>query len=157
KGDPDPPRRRLRIFSTTMKILALRKTTGPMGTSHVQTDEPAFFATPAGWAFLLIASYIIWFLVTSERSAYRLPDQDGYLVYFKYTDWNWLVRYFHRYGPSLSLIPHIVTDEVGWRLWILFVNAFGFTPDTGIRITVALANGFVFCALAQLRRPLIGL
>jgi hypothetical protein len=151
-----PPRRSRRTFFTTMKNLALRKTPGMMGASR-DSGEPAFFATPGGWAFLLIAASVIWFLVTAERSVYRIPDQNAYLVYFSYTDWAWLEGYFQRRGFGPGLIPHLVTDEIGWRLWIIFVNAFGFTPDTGIRITVALSNGLVFWALARLRRPLLGL
>ncbi|WP_144063514.1 EpsG family protein [Caballeronia insecticola] len=135
----------------------MRKTPGSFDLSRPQSVDRPFFATPAGWAFVLLASYILWFLATSERSIYRLPDQEAYIAYFRYTDWNWLERYFQRRGFSPSLIPRIVTDEIGWRIWILFVNAFGFTPDTAIRITVVLANGLVFLALTRLRRPLTGL
>ncbi|WP_061170289.1 EpsG family protein [Caballeronia hypogeia] len=125
--------------------------------SRKPSEESAFLATWSGWAFIFIASYIIYLLCTSERQVWRLPDQEAYLAYFRYTDWNWLVHYFDRRGFGLSLIPRIVTDEIGWRLWIVSINSLGFTPDTAIRITVALANGLVFCALARLRRPLLGL
>ncbi|MDR5759805.1 EpsG family protein [Caballeronia sp. LZ035] len=134
----------------------MSKAPASMGVTR-SPGEPAFFSTPAGWAFLVIAATIIWFLVTADRSIYRIPDQDAYLVYFRYTDWAWLESYFQRRGFGPSLIPRMITDEIGWRLWIIFVNAFGFTPDTGIRITVALSNGLVFWALTRLRRPLLGL
>jgi len=141
----------------TMKNPALRGDTGPARVSHLRHGEPSYFSTPAGWAFVLLASYIIWFLTTSERSVYTVADQDAYLLYFKYTDWNWLQHYFAGIGMGFGLIPHLITDEIGWRLWIILVNSFGFTPESAIRLTVGLTNALVFCALARLRRPLLGL
>ncbi|WP_244817784.1 EpsG family protein [Caballeronia sp. Lep1P3] len=135
----------------------MRKSAGLLDVNQVRRDDRSYFATPAGWAFLLLSFYIIWFLTTSERSIYTVADQDAYLLYFKYTDWAWLKAYFQHTGTGLGLIPHIITDEIGWRLWIIFVNSFGFTPESAIRLTVALSNILVFCALARLRRPLLGL
>ena len=140
-----------------MKNLALRRSSGLMDVNPVRHDYRPYFATPAGWAFLLLSAYIIWFLSTSERSIYTIADQDAYLLYFKYTDWEWLKAYFGHTGLGLNLIPHLITDEIGWRLWIILVNSLGFTPESGIRLTVALSNVLVFCALARLRRPLLGL
>ena len=140
-----------------MKNLALRKNAASMGTSRTGNAALPYLLTPAGWAFVLLASYVIWFLVTSERPVPTMPDQDTYLEYFRFTNWDWLKEYFERHPPGLALVPRLFTDELGWRVWISLVNWLGFTPDGGIRLTVGLANGLVFCSLARLRRPLLGL
>ncbi|SAK63740.1 EpsG family protein [Caballeronia ptereochthonis] len=140
-----------------MKNLALRKNSASMGASRTGSGEPPYLLTPAGWAFVLLASYVIWFLVTSGRPVPTLPDQDSYLEYFQLTGPDWFSDYVQRHPLGLGFIPRIITDELGWRLWIILVNWFGFTPDGAIRLTVGLANGLVFCSLARLRRPLLGL
>ena len=141
----------------TMKNLALYKTSGSMDLGRKKIDVRPYLLTPSGWAFIALASYVIWFLMTSERTVPIFPDQDAYLSYFRYTDWDWLTAYFQQRSLGLTIIPRIITDEIGWRLWIIGVKALGFTPESGIRLTVALANGLIFVALAQLRRPLLGL
>ncbi|MFM0053120.1 EpsG family protein [Caballeronia grimmiae] len=140
-----------------MKNLALRKSAGTMDVRQARPNDRSYFATPSGWAFLLLAFSIIWFLMTSERSVSTVADQDAYLAYFQFTDWAWLETYFRHNSLGLRLIPHIITDEIGWRLWIILVNSLGFRPESAIRLTVALSNILVFCALARLRRPLLGL
>lgn len=37
------------------------------------------------------------------------------------------------------------------------LNALGFTPETGVRITVVMLNALIFIALLEVRRPLLGL
>ncbi|SAL82381.1 hypothetical protein AWB67_06107 [Caballeronia terrestris] len=123
--------------------------------SSLNESNPHHMLTPSGCAFVLIASYVIWFLVTADRMS--LPDQQPYLDYFRYTDWPWLIQYFQNRTTVINLFTGIFTDELGWRVWILLVNSCGFTPDDAVKLTVALTNGLVFIALARLRRPLLGL
>ncbi|WP_174904309.1 EpsG family protein, partial [Burkholderia pseudomultivorans] len=53
--------------------------------------------------------------------------------------------------------PGVVTDELGWRVWILFVNQFGYAPGVGVRITVVLLNIVIFYTLSWTRRPVLAL
>ncbi len=114
------------------------------------------FTTPSGWAFVLLSSFVLYYLATTERPV-TLPDQVPYLAYFKLTDWQWMVDYFSQGKSAMSMAAGVVTDELGWRAWILLVNSFGVTPETGIRITVVVINALVFYSLSRLSRPLLGL
>ncbi|MFM0208834.1 EpsG family protein [Paraburkholderia sediminicola] len=114
------------------------------------------FKTPGGWAFVLISSLVLYLLATTERPP-TLPDQWSYLAYFQVTDWQWIVDYYSQSTSAVSLAVGLVTEELGWRAWILLVNSFGVTPEMGIRVTVVIINALVFCSLSRLSRPLLGL
>jgi hypothetical protein len=73
------------------------------------------------------------------------------------TTWDWFVHSYEGRKSTLSFIISTITEEFGWRAWVVMLNALGATPETGIRITVMLANSLVFIALLETRRPLVGL
>ena len=114
------------------------------------------FTTPSGWAFVLLSSFVLYYLATTVRPV-TLPDQAPYLDYFKWTDWQWMVDYFAQSKSAMNMAVGVVTDELGWRAWILLVNSFGVTPEIGIRVTVVIINALVFYSLSRLSRPLLGL
>jgi EpsG family len=114
------------------------------------------FTTPSGWAFVLLSTFVLYYLATTERPP-TLPDQLPYLAYFKFTDWQWVVDYYHQSKSGLDMAVGVVTDELGWRAWIILVNSFGVTPEVGVRVTVVIINALVFYSLSRLSRPLLGL
>lgn len=114
------------------------------------------FTTPTGWLFLLLASCVLYYLATADRPS-TLPDQANYVTYFEITNWQWVVDYFSQSTSALNLAIGLVTDELGWRTWIILVNSLGVSPETGVRITVVFLNALVFYTLSRLSRPLLGL
>ncbi|WP_250536210.1 EpsG family protein [Caballeronia sp. AZ10_KS36] len=118
---------------------------------------PNFFATPSGWAYIAIALVILYLMATSPREVSTLLDQDNYLEYFRRTTWDWFVSSYHQRTSTLAFVISTVTEEFGWRAWVVGLNALGLSPDTGVRVTVVLLNTLIFIALLETRRPLIGL
>jgi hypothetical protein len=117
----------------------------------------AYFMTPSGWAFLTLAVTALSILAFRERSVGLLFDQEAYLQYFRSTDWNWLVQFYKSRESDMGFLISLITEELGWRSWVIFLNAFGVSPEGGIRTTVILLNLIVMYSLLQTRRPLVGL
>jgi EpsG family len=145
----EPPKKHM------TKALRLPHSADSNLTGH-EASTRNLFTTPSGWAFLLLSSFALYYLATAGRSA-TLPDQLNYLIYFKITDWQWVVDYYSQSKSAVSFVVGIVTDELGWRAWIILVNSFGVTPETGVRVTVVIINALVFYSLSRLSRPLLGL
>ncbi|WP_225936660.1 MULTISPECIES: EpsG family protein [Burkholderiaceae] len=117
----------------------------------------AYFMTPSGWAFLVLATAAISILAFRERSVGLIFDQEAYINYFRSTDWHWLVQFYRNRESDMGFLISLITEELGWRSWVILLNAFGVSPEGGIRTTVVLLNLIVMYALLQTRRPLIGL
>jgi len=116
-----------------------------------------FLATPGGWLFVTLAVVILVIMATTPRHVSSVLDQDNYLEYFRRTTWDWFVSTYKARTSTLSFVISTVTEEFGWRAWVVGLNALGFTPETGVRITVVMLNALVFIALLEVRRPLLGL
>lgn len=116
-----------------------------------------FFSTPSGWAFIAIALVILYLMATSPRNVSTLLDQDNYLEYFRRTTWDWFVSSYHQRSSTLAFVISTVTEEFGWRAWVVGLNALGLSPETGVRVTVVLLNAVIFIALLETRRPLVGI
>jgi hypothetical protein len=116
-----------------------------------------YLKTPQGWLFLLLGAAVLWTLATGERHVPALLDQDNYLEYFKTTTWEWVADLYDHSTSMWSFTVSMVTEEIGWRLWVILNNLIGVTPSIGIRITVVLLNVLVMFSLMHVRRPLIGL
>jgi hypothetical protein len=117
----------------------------------------AYFMTPSGWAFLVLATAAISIVAFRERSVGLIFDQEAYIQYFRSTDWHWLVQFYQNRESDMGFLISLITEELGWRSWVILLNAFGVTPEGGIRTTVVLLNLIVMYSLLQTRRPLIGL
>ncbi|OAJ53696.1 hypothetical protein A6V36_35760 [Paraburkholderia ginsengiterrae] len=114
-----------------------------------------FWFRPAGWVFIWIAAIVLIYLATAPRT-YALLDQDNYLRYFAETSWQWLRIYREKHTEFMFLVG-IVTDELGWRLWILLVNWLGALPEDGVRLTVVVLNAITIYTFSKTRRPLLAL
>jgi len=137
------------------------KSTSAISTSALRTtsERPrasAYFRTPQGWLFLLLAVAALATLGFGDRSIGVL-DQDNYVAYFKVTTWDWVVQFYQDSASLSTFVISLVTEELGWRVWVVLVNSFGMTPEAGVRLTVVVLNLLVMYSLASLRRPLIGL
>ena len=117
----------------------------------------AYFMTPSGWAFLVLATAAISIVAFRERSVGLIFDQEAYIQYFRSTDWHWLVQFYQNRQSDMGFLISLITEELGWRSWVILLNAFGVTPEGGIRTTVVLLNLIVMYSLLQTRRPLVGL
>ncbi|HEX8894404.1 MAG TPA: EpsG family protein [Terriglobales bacterium] len=111
--------------------------------------------TPQGFIFILLSLGILSMLAFGDRSIGVL-DQDNYIEYFKSTNWDWLVHEYENSGTRAFLIS-LITEEFGWRMYVILVNLTGVTPEEGVRFTVLLANVLVILSVSNLRRPVIGL
>ncbi len=137
------------------------KSTSAISTSALRTTSgrpraSAYFRTPQGWMFLLLAVAALATLGFGDRSIGVL-DQDNYVAYFKVTTWDWVVQFYQDSASLSSFVISLVTEELGWRVWVVLVNSLGMTPEAGVRLTVVVLNLLVMYSLASLRRPLIGL
>jgi hypothetical protein len=117
----------------------------------------AYFLTPSGWAFLVLAATALSIVAFRERSVGLIFDQEAYIQYFRSTDWHWLVQFYQNRESDIGFAISLITEELGWRSWVILLNAFGVTPEGGIRTTVVLLNLVVMYSLLQTRRPLVGL
>jgi hypothetical protein len=117
----------------------------------------AYFMTPSGWAFLVLAAATLSILAFRDRSIGMIFDQEAYIQYFRSTDWHWLVQFYRSRESDFGFLVSLITEELGWRSWVIFLNALGATPEGGIRTTVILLNLVVMYSLLQTRRPLVGL
>lgn len=116
-----------------------------------------YLKTPQGWLFLMVAALMLVLLATGERHVPSLLDQDNYLEYFRTTTWEWIVQLYDQRTSTTSFVISMVTEELGWRMWVISLNSFGLTPEAGVRLTVILLNLLVMLALLDVRRPLLGL
>jgi hypothetical protein len=116
-----------------------------------------YLKTPEGWLFLVVGAMILWLLATGERHVPTLLDQDNYLEYFKTTTWDWIVQLYDQRQSTAAFVISMVTEEFGWRVWVISLNFLGLTPEVGVRITVITLNALVIFALLGVRRPLLGL
>jgi hypothetical protein len=127
----------------------------PHAPAHSRAGD--YLKTPQGWLFLLLGALMLTVLATGARNVPVLLDQDNYLEYFRTTTWDWIVDlYGHRVSTS-SFVISMITEEFGWRMWVISLNSFGISPDSGVRLTVVLLNALVLVALLDVRRPLVGL
>lgn len=134
-----------------MKALAFPR----LGIAKPRVRLNEFWFRPAGWAFIWVAAIVLIYLATAPRT-YALLDQDNYLRYFAETNWQWLHIYREKHTDFMFLVG-IVTDELGWRLWILLVNWFGSLPEDGVRFTVVALNALTIYTFSRTRRPLLAL
>jgi MFS family permease len=106
-------------------------------------------------AFCMLAALLLSTIAFGDRS--HLLDQDNYVQYFAETNYTW---FSHLWLDSQSLgmfVVRMVTDELGWRFWVVAVNSLGFSPETGVRITVLALNLLMIYALSKTRWPLLSL
>jgi hypothetical protein len=146
---PDPER-------SSMQVTTMDNTPMPQPTAR-RLRAFEYLMTPQGWAFLVLAAIALSMLGFRARSVGLLFDQDAYILYFRTTDWHWLVQFYQNRQSDTDFLISIITEELGWRSWVIFLNAFGVTPEAGIRFTVLMLNAMVMYSLLQLRRPLLGL
>lgn len=116
-----------------------------------------YLTTPGGVAYVVLAVAILLVIAMEPRHVSTMVDQDNYIEYFRTTTWDWFVSSFKSRTSTLAFVISTVTEEFGWRAWVIAVNALGFAPETGVRLTVVLLNAAVFIALLETRRPLFGL
>jgi hypothetical protein len=110
---------------------------------------------PSMLGFLALSGIILCILALGNRG--QLLDQDNYVAYFREADPNW---FLHLWANSRSVglfLARTITDELGWRLWVLGIDALGVEPETAVRITVVVLNVLMALALSRTRRPLLGL
>jgi hypothetical protein len=105
--------------------------------------------------FLTVAACLLIFVGIEDRSL--LFDNQNYVAYFTTTDWGWVTSLWDNSASPLEFIIRATTEELGWRLWVIFVNLFGLDPDSGVRITVLAINLLVILSISSLRRPFIAL
>jgi hypothetical protein len=106
-------------------------------------------------AFLALSALLVSMIAFGDRS--HLLDQANYLQYFRETDLDWFT---HLWLDSRTLgvfAVRMVTEELGWRLWVITLNTLGFAPATGVRITVVTLNLLMIWALSKTRWPLLSL
>jgi len=116
-----------------------------------------YLKTPQGWLFLLVGAVMLALLATGERHVPNLLDQDNYLEYFRTTTWDWIVQLYDQRVSTTNFVISMITEELGWRMWVISVNSLGLTPEVGVRLTVIILNALVMFALLGVRRPLLGL
>ncbi|MFM0169878.1 EpsG family protein [Paraburkholderia sediminicola] len=110
---------------------------------------------PSMLAFLALAAFILCMIAFGDRS--QLLDQDNYVAYFRDADPLWIVHLWANSHSTVLFIVKTITDELGWRLWVLGIDSLGFSPDTAVRLTVVVLNVLMALALSRTRRPLLGL
>lgn len=110
---------------------------------------------PSNFAFLAIALLLLSVIAFGDRSA--LLDQDDYINYFKLTDWDWFIDLWKNSSTTVQFAISAITEELGWRTWVLTLNALGFAPESGVRITVISLNLAMVFALARTRRPVLAI
>lgn len=106
-------------------------------------------------AFLALAAFILCRIALGDRS--QLLDQENYVAYFRDADPLWIVHLWANSRSVVFFIVKTITDELGWRLWVLGIDSLGFAPDTAVRLTVVVLNVLMALALSRTRRPLLGL
>lgn len=110
---------------------------------------------PSMLAFLALAAFILCRIALGDRS--QLLDQENYVAYFRDADPLWIVHLWANSRSVVFFIVKTITDELGWRLWVLGIDSLGFAPDTAVRLTVVVLNVLMALALSRTRRPLLGL
>jgi hypothetical protein len=110
---------------------------------------------PRTLAFIALSLAVLAALAYGDRSG--LLDQDNYVRYFREADPYWFRTLWSHSSSVWIFVVRMVTDELGWRLWVLGVDALGVSPQTGVRITVLAANLLVILALYNTRRPMLAL
>ncbi|MDR5799755.1 EpsG family protein [Caballeronia sp. LZ001] len=125
--------------------------------SRPRARAHSYLATPNGLLFIILALVVLYVMATGVRNVPTLLDQDNYLEYFRKTTWDWFLNTYEERKSTVSFVISTITEEFGWRAWVVGLNALGFTPDAGVRLTVVLLNALIFIALLEVRRPLLGL
>ena len=110
---------------------------------------------PSTLGFLVIAAFIVCRVAVGDRS--HLLDQDNYVAYFREADPLWIAHLWSNSQSWILFIAKAVTDELGWRLWVLGVDTLGVSPDNAVRLTVVTLNVLMVLALSRTRRPLLAL
>ncbi|MFL9927969.1 hypothetical protein P0D88_01510 [Paraburkholderia sp. RL18-103-BIB-C] len=100
-------------------------------------------------------AFILCMLALGDRS--RLLDQDNYVAYFREADPLWIMHLWSSNRSIVLFLVKTITDELGWRVWVLGINSLGVSPEMGVRITVIALNVLMALALSRTRRPLLGL
>ncbi|MFL9927990.1 hypothetical protein P0D88_01635 [Paraburkholderia sp. RL18-103-BIB-C] len=106
-------------------------------------------------AFLTLAALILGPLALGDRTG--LLDQDNYVQYFRETNLYWFAGLWNESQSIKLFVIRMVTDEFGWRLWVISLSTLGCSPEAGVRITVIALNVLMIYALSKTRWPLISL
>jgi len=106
-------------------------------------------------AFVALAALLLSTIAFGDRS--HLLDQDNYVQYFAETNLTWFSHLWLDSRSVGAFLVRMVTDELGWRVWVVAVNSLGFSPETGVRITVLTLNLLMIYALSKTRWPLVSL
>jgi hypothetical protein len=122
-----------------------------------QRRASGYLKTPQGWLFLLVGTLMLVLLATGARHEPSILDQDNYLEYFRTTTWDWIVQLYDQRVSTTNFVVSMITEELGWRIWVIFLNSLGLTPEFGVRLTVVMLNALVMLALLGVRRPMLGL
>ncbi|KVQ14863.1 hypothetical protein WJ99_07885 [Burkholderia ubonensis] len=110
---------------------------------------------PSTFVFVGLAGVVLSFMVVGDRS--QLLDQDNYINYFRLTDIGWFTNIWAGRSSFLGFATSVMTEELGWRAWVLAINALGVDPEDGVRITVVVLNVAMISALWNTRRPILDL
>jgi hypothetical protein len=116
-----------------------------------------YLRSAEGWIFLLISALVLTVLAIGSRHVPLLLDQDNYLEYFRTTTLDWIVQLYDQRTSTWSFVVSLITEELGWRVWVILLNLLGLPPASGVRVTVVLLNLLVMISLLGVRRPLLGL
>jgi hypothetical protein len=110
---------------------------------------------PSTLGFLAVLAFILCMLALGDRS--RVLDQDNYVAYFREADPLWIMHLWSSNRSIVLFLVKAITDELGWRVWVLGIDSLGVSPEMGVRITVIALNVLMALALSRTRRPLLGL
>lgn len=78
---------------------------------------------PSAFVFVGLAGVVLSVMVVGDRS--QLLDQDNYINYFRLTDIGWFMNIWTDRSSFLSFAISMMTEELGWRAWVLAINALG--------------------------------
>jgi hypothetical protein len=92
-------------------------------------------------AFLTLSALIMSALGLGDRT--YLLDQDNYVQYFRDTNIYWFTNLWDGSLTGTIFVIRMVTEELGWRAWVLALNTLGCSPEGGVRITVLALNALM--------------
>jgi hypothetical protein len=107
--------------------------------------------------FIALAALLLSSIAFGDRS--HLLDQDNYIQYFRDTNLNYFNHLWLDSKSLGSFAVKMVTEELGWRLWVVSLNTLGLAPETNVRITVITLNLnlLMIFALSKTRSPILSL
>jgi hypothetical protein len=105
--------------------------------------------------YLLIV--IITLIILAARTPTSLFDYDSYYTHFATWNLNGLWELYFDYfthGEYLTGLARLISEEIGWYLWVLFLNSF-LEPNTAIIITTLLISVLIFISIYRLNNSIL--